>query len=74
MKVQCRLDYWLVSKDLSLTVTSTDIINPTFSDHSAVSLVIQTKEYTKRGLGFWKINNSLLKDHEFTGLFWDMLI
>ena len=66
LKVQCRLDYWLVSKDLFSTVTSTDITNPTFSDHSAVSLVIQSKDYAKRGPGFWKINNSLLKDNKFT--------
>ena len=66
LKVQCRLDYWLVSKDLFSTVTSTDITNPTFSDHSAVSLVIQSKDYAKRGPGFWKINNSLLKYNKFT--------
>ena len=65
LKVQCRLDYWLVSKDLFSTVTSTDITNPTFSDHSAVSLVIQSKDYAKRGPGFWKINNSILKDNKF---------
>ena len=28
--------------------------------------VLQSEEYTKRGPGFWKINNSLLKDDKFT--------
>ena len=60
------MDYWLVSKDLSSSLLSTTITSPTFSDHSAVSFVLQSKEYAKRGPGFWKINNSLLKDDNFT--------
>ena len=66
LKIQCRLDYWLVSTDLSSSLLSTTITSPTFSDHSAVSFVLQSKEYAKRGPGFWKINNSLLKDDNFT--------
>ena len=42
------------------------ITSPSFSDHSAVSFVLQSKEYAKRGPGCWKINNSLLKDDNFT--------
>ena len=59
LKIQYRLDYCLVSKDLSSSLLSTTITSPTFSDHSAVSFVLQSKEYAKRGPGFWKINNSL---------------
>jgi len=66
LKIQCRLDYWLVSKNLSSSLLKTDITSPTFSDHSAISFVLQSEEYTKRGPGFWKINNSLLKDDKFT--------
>ena len=66
LKIQCRLDYWLVSKDLSSSLLSTTITSPTFSDHSAVSFVLQSKEYAKRGPGVWKINNSQLKNDNFT--------
>ena len=31
LKVQCRLDYWLVSKELLMSVIDTNIINPTIS-------------------------------------------
>ena len=65
LKVQCRLDYWLVSAELSSLVLSTDIFNSTLSDHSAIVLNLQSKEYTQRGPGFWKFNNSLLNDNTF---------
>ena len=65
LKVQCRLDYWLVSKDLSNSVKDSTIVHYTLSDHSAIILNLQPKEYTQRGPGFWKINNSLLHDEKF---------
>ena len=46
-------------------VIDTNIINPTISDHSAITFTLQSKEYAKRGPGFWKINNALLKDANF---------
>ena len=64
-KIQCRLDYWLVSRDLSSLVIKSDIIHATISDHSAITVNLQSKEYAKRGPGFWKFNNSLLKDDTF---------
>ena len=36
LKIQCRLDYWLVSKDFSSSLQSTTITSPSFSDHAAV--------------------------------------
>ena len=65
LKIQCRLDYWLVSKDLSNFVKDSTIIKYTLSDHSAIILNLQSKEYIQRGPGFWKINNSLLADEKF---------
>ena len=65
LKVQCRLDYRLVSAELSPLVLSTDITNSTLSDHSAIILTLRSKDYAQRGPGFWKINNSLLKDNAF---------
>jgi len=65
LKIQCRLDYWLVSKDLPNSVKDSTIVTYTLSDHSAIILNLQSKEYIQRGLGFWKINNSLLGDEKF---------
>jgi len=67
LKVQCRLDYCImvVSKELLPSVIDLNITNPTISDHSAIAFALQSKEYAKRGPGFWKINNSLLKDGNF---------
>ena len=58
LKVQCRLDYWLISKDLSRIALNTGIKNSTLSDHSAITLTLQSEGYAKRGPGFWKFNNS----------------
>ena len=40
-----------------MSVIDTNITNPTISDHSAITFTLQSKEYAKRGPGFWKINN-----------------
>ena len=61
LKIQCWLDFWLISKDLIPAVSAKEITNPTFSNHSAILLALQSNEYAKRGPGFWKLNNSLLK-------------
>ena len=37
----------------------------TLTDHSAITLTLQSKGYAQRGPGFWKFNNSLLDDHDF---------
>ena len=60
--IQCRLDYWLVSKHLLPHVKECNIIPVSFSDHSAVSFNIQSDDFIKRGPGFFRFNNSLLDD------------
>ena len=65
LKVQCRLDFWLVSKESSALVTESGIVTSTRSDHFAITLHLQSKEYVQRGPGFWKRNNSLLSDERF---------
>ena len=63
--IQCRLDYWLVSKHLLQQVKQCNIIPVSFSDHSAVSFNIQSDDFIKRGPGFFKFNDSLLDDQCF---------
>ena len=70
LKVQCRLDYSLVSTELSALVTDSRIVISTISHHSEIPFHLQSKEYVQRGRGFWKIYNSLLSDERFTKIFW----
>ena len=69
MKIQCRLDYFIVSKDIQSSLKYFKIIPNIFSDHSALSLsIISEEKEVKRGPGFWKFNNSLLTDKDYTEL------
>ena len=69
MKIQCRLDYFVVSKDMQSSIKYVKIIPNIFSDHSALSLsIISEEKDVKRGPGFWKFNNSLLTDKDYTEL------
>ena len=61
LKVHSRLDYWLISRNCLGSVFSTDIRPALKCDHNAISLKMKTSQ-EKRGKGFWKMNNSLLKD------------
>ena len=69
MKIQCRLDYFLLSKDIRSSLKAIKIVLNVFSDHSALSLVLTycEKEANRRP-GFWKFNNSLLIDEEYVDL------
>ena len=58
-----RLDYFAVSADL-IDKSSSDIENNYFSDHSTISLSIDLHNQP-HGRGFWKFNNSLLKDKDY---------
>lgn len=66
LKVQTRLDYFLVSKTFKSIINKCDIMFAPLSDHSAIFLGIQTDDYQKtRGPGFWKFNSSLLRDNKY---------
>ena len=65
-KIQCRLDFFLVSHGLIQFAKKCDIVHAPESDHSAVSLVLQSNYLKqKRGPGFWKFNTALLKDEAY---------
>ena len=69
MKIQCRLDYLLISKDMRPSLKDIKIIPNVFSDHSALGLFLSPEEKKDhRGPGFWKFNNSLLTDKDYTEL------
>jgi len=65
MKIQCRLDYFLLAKDFQSSLKSVKIVPNVFSDHSTLSLVlVLCEKEAERGPGFWKFNNSLSGDKE----------
>ena len=69
MKIQCRLDYFFISKQLNDLVKECKIIPNIYSDHSAVVLSMSFNECEfPRGPGFWKFNNSLLSDTNYVEL------
>ena len=69
MKIQCRLDYFFISKQLKNHVKECKILPNIYSDHSAVDLSVSFKESElPRGPEFWKFNNSLLSDTNFVEL------
>lgn len=59
-----RLDYFLISDCLSQYITDCDIVPGYRSDHSGIILKLKLQEY-ERGKGYWKFNNTLLKDPKY---------
>ena len=65
-KIQCRLDYFLISNELVPFANNCDIFYASESDHSAVSIYLQSNLFNhKRGPGFWKFNTALLRDETY---------
>ena len=65
-KIQCRLDYFLISNELVPFANNCDIFYAPESDHSAVSIYLQSNLFNhKRGPGFWKFNTALLRDETY---------
>ena len=65
-RIQCRLDFFLVSQELIQSTKKCEIVYAPESDHSTVSLVFQSNHLNqKRGPGFWKFNTALLKDEAY---------
>ena len=66
LKIQYRLDFFLISNDLGDLATSCKILNVPETDHSAISLHLKSHELKQdKGTGFWKFNNSLLEDSRY---------
>ena len=65
LKVKCRLDYWLVSRDSLQSVDSSEIEVFPYCDRLQVTLLINGVKQHPRGPGYWKFNASLLEDKNF---------
>jgi len=65
-KVQCKLDYFLISTNLVKLCQRCEIIYAPHSDHSAIGLVLISESLNRKpGSGFWKSNASLLEDNTY---------
>ena len=64
--VQSRLDYWLISTSLTYQTVSSFIKPVNSSDHSILTLSIELIQSKQRGKIYWKFNNDLLMDKEYT--------
>ena len=67
--VRRRLDYWLVSTDTQDDLTETNIIPAIKSDHSAITLTLNSLDKQKFDPSYWKFNSSLLEDDSYIQLF-----
>ena len=63
-KKQARLDYFLINFDIFVHLDDCQIVPGYRSDHSGVLLKLDFFEQA-RGNGYWKFNNSLLKDKKY---------
>ena len=66
-KIFCRLDFFLASESFFNRIKSSEIIPGFISDHSAVTLTIETNK-TPRGKGYWKMNCSHFKNQDYVDL------
>ena len=67
LNVKSRLDFILIEKNLSKFFKSTGIKASIVPDHKTVYLCLSWPNNSPRGPGFWKFNNTLLKDANYTG-------
>ena len=63
-KKQARLDFYLVSNSIFSFATDSDIVPGYRTDHSGIILKIKLQE-NEHGKGYWKFNNTLLKDKKY---------
>ena len=65
-KIQCHLNFFLISKMLNDSTNKCKILYAPETDHSAILIHIKSEELKhKRGPGFWTFNQSLLKDKTY---------
>jgi len=61
---QARLDFFIVTQDVMSYATDSKIVPGYKTDHSAIYLTLNLSN-NARGRGYWKFNNSLLRDKTF---------
>ena len=67
-RIQCRLDYWLISDCLHEYTRETNIKFAPFTDHSAITLELENPKFHSQRIGYWKFNSSLTTDDSYQDL------
>ena len=66
--IQQRIDFWLISDELQDDIKKADIIPAIRTDHSAISLSVNSLKDQPFGPSYWKFNSSLLDDDTYIQL------
>lgn len=61
---KARLDFFLLSETLYTDINCTKILPGYRTDHSLIYIELKFGKF-KKGISYWKFNNSLLKDHRY---------
>ena len=72
VRKQARLDYFLITETCLEYVMETNIIPGYRTDHSSILLKLKFIN-NERGRGYWKFNNSLLKNKDYIKLIKDTI-
>ena len=62
LKMKSRIDFFLVANHIRKYVHKANIQSSIAPDHNLDCVLLQWENEITRGPGFWKFNNSLLKD------------
>ena len=65
LRVKSRIDFFLIAKDLTVYIKKSEILPAIAPDHNAISISLTLPNKCPRGPGFWKFNNTLLKDPQY---------
>ena len=65
LRLKSRIDFFLISKDLTVNIKRSEILPAIAPDHNAISISLTLPNKCPRGPGFWKFNNTLLKDPQY---------
>ena len=65
LKLKSRIDFFLVTKNLTQHVKKSEIYLSIAPDHRAIYISLSWTTEKSRGPGLWKFNNSLLKDEHY---------
>ena len=64
-RIQCRLDYWLISDCLHEYTRETNIKFAPFADHSPITLELENPKFQSQRIGYWKFKSSLTTDDNY---------
>jgi len=65
LRLTSRIDVFLKAKDLTVYIKKSEILPAIAPDHNAISISLTLPNKCPRGPGFWKFNNTLLKDPQY---------